>query len=63
MKKKRNERCKTCGFPRHEHGPNLECPCIVWTDKGSFVTWNRCSFMGLELVAGRGPMRPAARGK
>jgi hypothetical protein len=43
-------KCQTCGKPRTGHGPKLQCPCIVWTEQGSFIQWNKCTFKSLEVV-------------
>jgi hypothetical protein len=43
-------KCQTCGKTRAEHGPKLQCPCTVWTEQGSFIQWNKCTFKSLEVV-------------
>lgn len=48
--------CQTCGAARSEHGPKLQCPCVTWThEKGRFITWNKCTFKGLEVVRAEQP--------
>ena len=50
-----SQRCQTCGRPKTEHGPELQCPCITWTDEGRFITWNKCTFQGLSVAEAASP--------
>ena len=52
--------CQRCGALKSEHGPNMECPCVIYTDEGRSVRWNRCKFLGLEVVSNDNqPVTPA----
>jgi hypothetical protein len=47
-----DQRCQSCTHPKSLHGPKLQCPCIVYTHKGTFIYYynDDRTFKGLEPV-------------
>ena len=44
------QKCLRCGSDKSEHGPEMQCPCIVYSYQGRSVIWNPCKFQGMETV-------------